>query len=217
MLKIKRYSNRIERFLRSDEGQRFFNIAYSVGAAIVIWGALFKILHLPGGNLLLCIGMGTEILMFILTAFDRPPKEVDWEEVMPALGRNGSSDNLALAGTGALTREVVPEEAIDCLKDASDEFVASFDSVARQMSELSRHISAISSIYELQLRDISAQLQNMDKVSSRLDEIRSLYEKSTEQADRYSKEAQRMAENMSRLNAVYEGMIRAMSVNPSAS
>ncbi|MDE6377174.1 MAG: gliding motility protein GldL, partial [Duncaniella sp.] len=68
-----------------EGGQRLFNFAYSVGAAIVILGALFKILHLPGGNTLLCIGMGTEVLMFILTAFDRPPKEYHWEEVFPEL------------------------------------------------------------------------------------------------------------------------------------
>lgn len=84
-MKINKYKNRIEAFLHSDNGQRFFNIAYSVGAAIVIWGALFKILHLPGGNTLLCIGMGTEIAMFLLTAFDRPPKEPNWEEIVPAL------------------------------------------------------------------------------------------------------------------------------------
>ncbi|MBR5101586.1 MAG: gliding motility protein GldL, partial [Muribaculaceae bacterium] len=63
-----------KRFLSGDKGQRFFNFAYSIGAAVVIWGALFKILHLPGGNTLLCIGMGTEVLMFILTAFDKPEK-----------------------------------------------------------------------------------------------------------------------------------------------
>ncbi|MCH5227781.1 MAG: gliding motility protein GldL [Muribaculaceae bacterium] len=91
MTKIQKYRNSIEEFLHSDNGQRFFNIAYSVGAAIVIWGALFKILHLPGGNTLLCIGMGTEIAMFLLTAFDRPPKEPNWDEIVPALtgGRVG--------------------------------------------------------------------------------------------------------------------------------
>ena len=46
-IKYKRYKNSIEKFLSSDKGQRFFNFAYSIGAAIVIWGALFKILHLP--------------------------------------------------------------------------------------------------------------------------------------------------------------------------
>ena len=61
MGKIKRYKNGVEAFLSGEKGQRFFNFAYSIGAAVVIWGALFKILHLPGGNALLSIGMGTEV------------------------------------------------------------------------------------------------------------------------------------------------------------
>ena len=81
MGKIKRYKNVVEKFLSGEKGQRFFNFAYSIGAAVVIWGALFKILHLPGGNTLLAVGMGTEVLMFVLTAFDRPSKEYHWEEV----------------------------------------------------------------------------------------------------------------------------------------
>ena len=56
---IKRLSN----FISSYRGQIFFNFAYSIGAAIVIWGVLFKLLHLPGGNALLAIGLGTEIVM----------------------------------------------------------------------------------------------------------------------------------------------------------
>lgn len=83
MSKINR--NKIEQFLQWEGGQRLFNFAYSIGAAVVILGALFKILHLQGGNTLLMIGMGTEVLMFILTAFDRPPREYKWEEVFPAL------------------------------------------------------------------------------------------------------------------------------------
>ena len=83
MSKINR--NKIEQFLQWEGGQRLFNFAYSIGAAVVILGALFKILHLQGGNTLLMVGMGTEVLMFILTAFDRPPREYKWEEVFPAL------------------------------------------------------------------------------------------------------------------------------------
>ena len=83
MGKIRKYKNVVERFLSGEKGQRFFNFAYSIGAAVVIWGALFKILHLPGGNTLLSIGMGTEVLMFLLTAFDRPEKQYHWEEVFP--------------------------------------------------------------------------------------------------------------------------------------
>ena len=66
MGKVQRYRNVVSAFISSEQGQRFFNFAYSIGAAIVIWGALFKILHLPGGNALLSIGMGTEVLMSLL-------------------------------------------------------------------------------------------------------------------------------------------------------
>ena len=78
--------------------QRFFNFAYSIGAAIVIWGALFKILHLPMGNLLLTIGMGTEVLMFIITAFERPEKEYHWEDVFPILDSGDPEDRPDFVG-----------------------------------------------------------------------------------------------------------------------
>lgn len=92
MGKVTQYKRGIAAFISSEKGQRFFNFAYSIGAAIVIWGALFKILHLPGGNALLSIGMGTEVLMFMLTAFDRPPKEYKWEDVFPVLDSKNPED-----------------------------------------------------------------------------------------------------------------------------
>ena len=81
--------------------QRFFNFAYSIGAAIVIWGALFKILHLPQGDLLLIIGMGTEVLMFIITAFERPEKEYHWEDVFPVLDTADPDDRPPFTGGAA--------------------------------------------------------------------------------------------------------------------
>ena len=56
----------------SVPGQTFLNYAYSWGAAVVILGALFKLTHLPGGNVMLFLGMGTEAVVFFLAAFDRP-------------------------------------------------------------------------------------------------------------------------------------------------
>ncbi len=91
--KVKKYRRGIGAFISSEKGQRFFNFAYSIGAAVVIWGALFKILHLPGGNALLSIGMGTEVLMFVLTAFDRPPREYRWEKVYPVLDKKSTDDD----------------------------------------------------------------------------------------------------------------------------
>ena len=91
-MNVKKVRRGIGAFISSEKGQRFFNFAYSIGAAVVIWGALFKILHLPGGNTLLSLGMGTEVLMFVLTAFDRPPRDYQWERVFPDLDKKTATE-----------------------------------------------------------------------------------------------------------------------------
>lgn len=63
---------RLQHWMDSVPGQTFLNYAYSWGASIVILGALFKLTHLPGGNVMLFLGMGTEAIVFFLAAFDRP-------------------------------------------------------------------------------------------------------------------------------------------------
>ena len=63
---------RLQKWMDSVPGQTFLNYAYSWGASIVILGTLFKLTHLPGANFFLCLGMGTEVFVFFLSAFDRP-------------------------------------------------------------------------------------------------------------------------------------------------
>lgn len=63
---------RMQRWMDSVPGQTFLNYAYSWGASIVILGALFKLTHLPGANIMLFVGMGTEVIVFFISAFDRP-------------------------------------------------------------------------------------------------------------------------------------------------
>lgn len=75
---------RLQHWMDSVPGQTFLNYAYSWGASIVILGALFKLTHLPGGNLMLFVGMGTEVVVFFLSAFDRPfDKTEDGRELPP--------------------------------------------------------------------------------------------------------------------------------------
>ena len=62
----------MQKWMDSVPGQTFLNYAYSWGAAIVILGTLFKLTHLPGANIMLFLGMGTEVVVFFLSAFDRP-------------------------------------------------------------------------------------------------------------------------------------------------
>ena len=73
----------LQRWMDSVPGQTFLNYAYSWGASIVILGALFKLTHLPGGNVMLFIGMGTEVIVFFISAFDRPFDKEQIGKVLP--------------------------------------------------------------------------------------------------------------------------------------
>lgn len=62
-----------------------FNYLYSIGASIVILGALFKLLHVTGADIMLILGMGTEAVIFFISAFDEPAREPNWENVYPGI------------------------------------------------------------------------------------------------------------------------------------
>ena len=300
--KVQQYKNVISAFISSENGQRFFNFAYSIGAAIVIWGALFKILHLPGGNMLLSLGMGTEVLMFVLTAFDRPPREYKWENVFPELldkdddeetgnaspriivgGSQTSSgySRPAVSATQARRTAGIPdnidlsEEDSRSLSDSISKMAAAADQLSRmaeltsatqqyldqmaaisadmqqlhnvtsalnqvsttlldsyraitdnserisesargyddQMQALDRNIGGLNTIYELQLRSVSSQIDSIDRVNRGIKDIRDMYEKSANQSARYCEETEKMARYMQQLNQVYEKMLTAMTVN----
>ncbi|MDR0743671.1 MAG: gliding motility protein GldL, partial [Tannerella sp.] len=98
MGKSKRYLNRLEMYLSSQKGKRVLGFCYSIGAAVVIIGALFKILHLPSANLVLTVAMITEALVFVISGFERPNSEYHWEEVFPVLSSKNPLDRPDFAG-----------------------------------------------------------------------------------------------------------------------
>ena len=309
MSKGKKYTG----FLKGESGQRFFNFAYSIGAAVVIWGALFKILHLPGGNTLLSIGMGTEVLMFILTAFDKPAREYHWEEVFPVFDTKNEEDRPDFAGGGgggiiingggpsvegvssdqgvSGTIEISAADArnavglpagIDLSEDdtrslsesiakmnaaseqlskmaelteATQQYLSQMAAISdqmqqlkqttqslnevqsvlldsyraitensedisrnsngyvEQMQDLNRNIGGLNTIYEIQLKSVSGQLDAIDRVNRGVKDIRDMYEKSAQNIGIYSAETEKMVRYMQQLNSVYEKMITAMTIN----
>ena len=96
---------RLQHWMDSVPGQTFLNYAYSWGAAIVILGALFKLTHLKGGNIMLFVGMGTEAVVFFLAAFDRP---FDKTEIGKELPHDFESDEEIERAEG-LTTETAPD------------------------------------------------------------------------------------------------------------
>ena len=77
--------NAIDRLVRSNTYKNIMAKLYGWGAAVVIFGALFKILHLPGANIMLIIGMGTEVAIFFFSAFEPLHVEYNWALVYPEL------------------------------------------------------------------------------------------------------------------------------------
>ena len=86
---------RLQKWLDSVPGQTFMNYAYSWGASIVILGALFKLTHLPGANLMLFLGMGTEVLVFFIAGFDRPFDKTEDGKELPTHVTEGEEPELA--------------------------------------------------------------------------------------------------------------------------
>ena len=78
----------------SYDGKDKVNIIYSVGASVVIIGALFKILHWPGASSVLMAGMFTEAFLFIIGALEHPHPEFHWENVFPQLLEYGAKPEL---------------------------------------------------------------------------------------------------------------------------
>ncbi len=76
MARKKNIISRMQTWMDSRPGQMFLNYAYSWGASIVILGALFKLTHIAGADLMLFLGMGTEVFVFFLAGFERPYDEV---------------------------------------------------------------------------------------------------------------------------------------------
>ena len=111
MGKTRRYYNRIEMFLSSKRGRRILSFSYSWGAAVVIIGALCKIIHVPYANHILLISMSFEACVFFLSGFERPFSEYHWEDVFPVLKSKNPLDrpdfstgggiNIAGATTGS--------------------------------------------------------------------------------------------------------------------
>lgn len=102
---------RLQKWMDSVPGQTFLNYAYSWGASIVILGTLFKLTHLPGANFFLFLGMGTEVFVFFISAFDRPfDKTADGMELDTHL-QTGATIVGNIGDSGSNT-EVVPSSDI---------------------------------------------------------------------------------------------------------
>lgn len=98
MKKSKGIIGGIQSFMDSAKGKTIMNYFYSWGAAIVILGTLFKLTHLPGANLMLFLGMGTEVIVFLFSAFERPFEVADDEVKSPSTAGSAAGQPIIING-----------------------------------------------------------------------------------------------------------------------
>ncbi|QNE41549.1 gliding motility protein GldL [Hymenobacter sp. NBH84] len=189
---------------------------YGIGAAVVIIGALFKILHLPGANEMLIVGLGTEAVIFFLSAFQPNPKEVDWSLVYPELseGYDPSTGNpsfrtnaIADNGSTGLTRKLD-----DMLKDANvtPEAINSLGAGLNRLSTTTQQLSTLGDAtnateeYTTKVRGAAQSLERINEAYSNTAQAMSAMAEATSDAKEYHTQVQTVTKNLGALNAVYE-------------
>ena len=215
---------RLQKWMDSVPGQTFLNYAYSWGASIVIAGTLFKLTHLPGANLMLFLGMGTEILVFFLSAFDRPfdktaegrdlpthateeylEGKVSAEEMMTAKNRSETiqpqvSSPVSPVMTAALNPEVV---------EVQNSYVEQLKSLVETLSKVNEQSSRLT-------RD-SEEMENLNRTLTGISRVYEMQLKSASQQigtiDQINEQTKMMAKQIEQLNKIYTRMIDAMTIN----
>ena len=212
---------RIQDYLDSPKGRILLNYLYSWGAAVVILGALFKLTHIKGANLMLFIGMGTEVLVFFISGFEKPfipnqEEEADDYEAPRVRGNiiiNGTTPAQqtpvqAPAAAPVSTQSASPLN-IDGVEGITQDYIARvhdltlkmeqmcrhserMEQSSEEIEQLSRNLISINTFYQMHLKSASTQMENIEKVNE---------------------QTKQMVEQIEELNRVYARMVEAMKVN----
>ena len=213
---------------QSKSTKKLFNMAYGLGASVVIIGALFKILHweigpLTGG-LLLSVGLITEALIFAISAFEPVEDEYDWSLVYPELGQEAvskaSGKNAvkdAQESEGILSRkldELLKEANIDAeLFSSLGQSIKSFEGAAKNISPTTDAIQHTKK-YSEELSHAAAQMESLNSLYKvQLESASrqaSINEEVVQNAGALKDQMESLATNLSSLNGVYGNMLSAM-------
>lgn len=202
--------------------KKVMNFAYGMGAAVVIVGALFKLMHWPGASLMLIVGLGTEALIFGLSAFDPVEKELDWALVYPELAGGEAKKKDVKKENPAEAQGLLSQKLDNLLKEAKIDgqlmeslgaSIRNFESAAKgiaptvdsissqkkyseEMSMAAAQMESLNSLYKVQLESASRNAEANKEIA--------------DNASRLKDQMQAMTQNIASLNNVYGGMLSAM-------
>ena len=207
---------------KSKTGKKLMNMVYGLGAAVVIVGALFKIMHWPFGNEMLIIGLLTEALVFVISAFESVEEDLDWSLVYPELaggeGKGKKGKEAPQDAQGLLSKkldEMLKGAKIDSeLMNSLGDSIRSFEGAAKGMAPTADAMNSTKK-YSEEMALAAAQMESLNSLykvqvesSSRQAEIN---EQVTANAGKLKEQMESLATNLSSLNGVYGGMLSAMS------
>lgn len=203
--------------------KKVMNFAYGMGAAVVIVGALFKIQHWTGASELLIVGLLTEAFIFALSAFDKVDDELDWTLVYPELA-GGEAKPKAKKKEDAYDADGLLSQKLDTmLKEAKidGELMASLGNSIKNFESAAKGIAptvdslASTKKYSEELTKAAAQMESLNNLYKLQLESASVNAEANkdiaENAAMLKQQMQSMTANIASLNAVYGGMLSAMS------
>jgi gliding motility-associated protein GldL len=205
---------------QSHRKKQMYNMAYGLGASVVIIGALFKILHFKfgviTGGLMLTIGMVVEAGVFALSAFEPVDDDYDWSRVYPQLKGDETQEPKDAEGMLAQKlNDILAEAKLDAelvgnlttsirnFQDASMnvapvvESIAATNNYSEQLTIASNQMESLNNLYKLQLETSERQAEINEAI--------------VENASKLKEQMESLATNLSSLNGVYGGMLSAMS------
>ena len=208
---------------QSRSSKKLFNMAYGLGASIVILGALFKILHWElgplNGGLLLAIGLITEAIIFAISAFEPVEDDLDWSLVYPELAGGMAGEKKKKEDPqGLLSKkldEMLKDARIDSeLMNSLSTSIRSFEGAAKGMAPTAEAMSSTKK-YSEEMALAAAQMESLNSLykvqvesTSRQAEVN---ERVVENAEQLKQQMEHLATNLSSLNGVYGGMLSAMT------
>ena len=206
---------------QSKTKKKMFNMAYGLGAAVVILGALFKIAHYPGGTEMLTIGMIVEAAVFALSAFEPVEDDLDWTNVYPELAGGDSIDKAEASDSQGLLSQKLDSMLQDANLDSEmmerlSTSISSFAGAAEGLKPATDSIAA-SNRYAEQLSVASIELESLNSMyiiqKENAERQAELNKETIENAERLKEQMESLATNLSSLNGVYGGMLSAMSTS----
>ena len=200
---------------QSKSTKKIFNMAYGIGAAIVIVGALFKIQHWPYGSLILTIGMVVEAIVFFISAFDAVEEDLDGKKIYPELG---DADGEGAGVNGMLSQKLdnlLQEAQVDTeLMTNLGNSIKSFHTAAEGLSVASESISSTVK-YNEQVELAATQMESLNGLyqvqMENSNKQAELNNSMIENSELLKEQMESLASNLSSLNGVYGGMLSAMS------